>query len=59
MNWNPSEEIPKFPGEYKKMMKGNLSERQIAILDGAELTSAEGMVFGGMYADWKRQRGFS
>ena len=59
MNWNPSEEIPKFPMEYKKMMKGNLTERQIAIFDGSELKSHEGMLFGGMYSDWKHQRGFS
>ena len=59
MNWNPSEEIPKFPMEYKKMMKGNLTERQIAILDGSEPKSHEGMRFGGMYSDWKHQKGFS
>ena len=53
-----SEEISKFPEEYKDMMKGKLSKRQLEILDGAELKSHEGMVFGGMYSDWKRRRGF-
>ena len=52
------EEYAKFPEEYKGMMKGLLSKRQIEILDGSPLKSHEGMVFGGMYADWKKKRGF-
>ena len=57
MNWSPDEEIPKFPEEYKEMNK-SLSKRQIELLDGAEIKSHEGMIFGGMYADWKNRRGF-
>ena len=56
INWN--EEVPKFPEEYKEMMKGLLSKRQIELLDGAEIKSHEGMVFGQMYADWKVRKGF-
>ena len=51
------EEYAKFPEEYKEMNK-NLSKRQIEILDGAELKSNEGMVFGGMYSDWKKRKGY-
>ena len=54
------EEYAKFPEEYKEMMKKEsrlLTKRQIEILDGAELKSHEGMVFGQMYADWKNKRG--
>ena len=51
-------EIANFPEEYKEMMNGKLSKRQIEILDGAELKSNEGMIFGGMYSDWKKRRGF-
>ena len=47
-----------FPTEYKEMMKGQLSDRQIEILDGADLKSDEGMVFGQMYNDWKKRKGF-
>tara|TARA_B100001250_G_scaffold380273_1_gene371600 strand:- start:113 stop:310 length:198 start_codon:yes stop_codon:yes gene_type:complete len=50
------EEYDKFPQEYKEMMKKEsrlLTKRQLEILDGAELKSHEGMVFGQMYADWK------
>jgi len=50
------EEYANFPVEYKKMNK-NLSKRQIEILDGAELKSHEGMVFGKMYSDWKNRKG--
>ena len=52
-----TDEIKNFPKEYKEMNK-SLSKRQIEVLDGAELKSNEGMVFGQMYADWKQQRGF-
>ena len=51
-------EIPNWEKEYKEMMQGKLSKRQLEILDGAELKSNEGMLFGGMYSDWKKRRGF-
>ena len=50
-------EIPNWEKEYLTM-NSNLSKRQIEILEGAELKSHEGMVFGGMYADWKKQKGY-
>ena len=56
INWN--EEVPKFPEEYKEMMRGLLSKRQIELLDGNPIQSHEGMIFGGMYADWKKQKGY-
>ena len=56
MNWD-TKEIANFPKEYKEMNK-NLSKRQIEILDGAELKSHEGMLFGQMYSDWKKQKGY-
>ena len=51
-------EIPNWEKQYKEEMQGLLNKRQIEILDGAELKSHEGMVFGGMYSDWKRQKGY-
>ena len=50
-------EIANFPKEYKEM-NTNLSKRQIDILDGDELKSNEGMIFGGMYSDWKKRKGY-
>ena len=52
------EEVSKFPEEYKKMMGSKLTKRQIEILDGDDLKSYEGMMFGEMYSDWKKRRGF-
>tara|TARA_B100000902_G_scaffold251807_1_gene238242 strand:+ start:332 stop:535 length:204 start_codon:yes stop_codon:yes gene_type:complete len=50
--------IPRFPDEYKDMRKGELSKRQIELLDGADIKSNEGMIYGAMYRDWKVLRGF-
>ena len=47
-------DIPNWESEYLKMKESELSERQIEILKGAEIKSHEGMLFGGMYADWKK-----
>ena len=52
-----TKEIPNWEKEYLTM-NNNLSKRQIEILEGAELKSNEGMLFGGMYADWKRRKGY-
>ena len=52
-----TKEIPNWEKEYLTM-NNNLSKRQKEILEGAELKSHEGMVFGGMYSDWKKQKGY-
>ena len=39
-------------------MSGKLSKRQIALLDGGEIKSHEGMVYGQMYADWKLRKDY-
>ena len=41
------EMIKDFPKEYMEMRK-NLTNREIEILEGAELQSHEGMVYGAM-----------
>ena len=53
-----ADDIAKFPSEYMEMMQGKLSKRLIVLLDGADIKSHEGMVFGQMYADWKKRKGF-
>tara|TARA_R100000008_G_scaffold78489_1_gene59496 strand:- start:43 stop:219 length:177 start_codon:yes stop_codon:yes gene_type:complete len=50
-------EIPNWETEYLNM-DVELSKRQKEILNGSELKSHEGMMFGGMYADWKRRKGY-
>ena len=52
-----TKEVPNWEKEYLTM-NNNLSKRQIEILEGAELKSNEGMLFGGLYADWKRRKGY-
>ncbi len=51
-------EIPNWEEQYKEEMQGLLTKRQKELLDGAEIKSHEGMVFGQMYADWKKQHGY-
>ena len=51
-------EIPNWESEYKEMMSGLLTKRHVALLDGDDIKSHEGMVFGGMYADWKKKKGY-
>tara|TARA_B100001996_G_scaffold43852_1_gene31678 strand:- start:24 stop:305 length:282 start_codon:yes stop_codon:yes gene_type:complete len=43
---------------YLKDNKKNLSPQQIDILQGRDLKSNEGMIYGQMYNDWKKQKGF-
>ena len=40
-------------------MDVNLSKRERELLEGADIKSHEGMIFGRMYADWKKRRGFN
>ena len=49
-------EIPNWEKDYLKTMKGNLSEQQIELLEGRDIKSDEGMIYGQMYSDWKRRR---
>jgi hypothetical protein len=46
--------ISNWEKEYLSMNK-NLTKREKEILEGSELKPNEGMVFGRMYADWKKQ----
>ena len=49
-------DIPNWEKEYPTMEGVKLSKREKEILDGDELKSHEGMVFGRMYADWKKRK---
>ena len=44
---------------YLKTNRSKLTDQQVEILEGRELKSHEGMIFGQMYADWKNQKGFN
>ena len=45
-------DVPNWEKEYLTM-DVSLSQRQKEILNGADLKSHEGMMYGAMYADWK------
>ena len=52
-----TKEISNWESEYLTM-NNNLSKRQRELLEGDEIKSHEGMLFGSMYADWKKQKGY-
>jgi|TARA_B100000287_G_scaffold351212_1_gene340245 hypothetical protein len=48
-------DIPNWEKDYLEVMKDNLSKQQIELLNGRDLKSHEGMIYGQMYADWKKR----
>ncbi len=50
-------EIPNWEQEYNAMSVER-TEREQEILDGDDIKSHEGMLYGRMYADWKRIKGY-
>ena len=50
-------EIPNWEQEYNAMSVER-TEREQEILDGDDIKSHEGMMYGRMYADWKRIKGY-
>ena len=51
--------IQNWEKDYLKTNRSKLTDQQVEILEGRELKSHEGMIFGQMYADWKTQKGFN
>ena len=51
--------IQNWEKDYLKTNRSKLTDLQVDILEGRELKSHEGMIFGEMYADWKNQKGFN
>jgi|TARA_R100000008_G_C3460605_1_gene103949 hypothetical protein len=58
MNEQMMKDISNWEHSYLKENVSKLNERQKEILNGSELKSNEGMLFGQMYADWKKQKGY-
>ena len=57
MNKQMIEDILQWEKEYLTMNK-KLTDREKEILRGDSIKTNEGMVFGRMYADWKKQKGY-
>jgi len=49
-------DIPNWEKEYPTMEGIQLSKRDRELLGGDPIKSHEGMVYGRMYADWKRRK---
>ena len=52
------DDVKNWEKEYLQMARGELSKQQIELLEGRDIKSHEGMIFGGMYADWKVRKGY-
>ena len=50
-------EIPNWESQYLNETKG-LTDREKQILNGDVIKSHEGMLYGRMYADWKKKKGW-
>ena len=48
-------DVPNWEKDYLESMKDNLSKQQIEILNGRYIKADEGMIYGQMYADWKKR----
>ena len=56
MNKEYIKDIPNWEKDYLNTMKNNLSKQKIELLEGRYIKADEGMIYGQMYADWKRRR---
>ena len=51
-------DISNWEKEYPTMEGVTITKREKEILDGDGIKSHEGMLFGRMYADWKKRKGY-
>ena len=51
-------EISNWEKEYLDMARNDLSKQQIELLEGRDIKSHEGMIYGQMYRDWKTRKGY-
>ena len=51
--------IKNWEDEYLKDNRQTLSKQQIELLEGRDIKSHEGMVYGQMYDNWKTQKGIN
>ena len=57
MNEQMKKDIPNWESEYLTMST-QLSKREKELLQGSNIKSHEGMVYGRMYRDWKVRKGY-
>ena len=49
-------EIPNWETQYLEMARKDLSKQQIELLEGRDIKSHEGMIYGRMSRDWKDRK---
>ena len=49
-------EIPNWEKEYLDIARNDLSKQQIELLEGRDIKSHEGMIYGQMYNEWKKRK---
>ena len=57
MNEQMKKDLPTWESEYLAMGT-ELSKREKELLQGADIRSHEGMVYGQMYVDWKLRKDY-
>jgi len=57
MNEQMKKDLPTWESEYLAMVN-DLSKREKELLQGADIRSHEGMMYGRMYRDWKVRKGY-
>ena len=57
MNEQMKKDLPTWESEYLAMGT-ELSKREKELLQGADIRSHEGMVYGLMFRDWKVKKGY-
>ena len=57
MNKQMIADLPNWEKEYLTM-NTQLSKREKELLEGSEIKSHEGMLYGRMYSDWKVRKGY-
>ncbi len=51
-------DVPNWEKEYLNMDL-KITKRQRELLEGADIKSHEGMMYGAMYNDWKKRKGYN
>ena len=51
-------EVPNWENDYLELKRRELSKQQVELLEGRDIKSHEGMIFGQMYRDWKIIKGY-
>ena len=57
MNKQMIVDLPNWEREYLTM-NTEISKREKELLEGSEIKSHEGMIYGRMYSDWKVRKGY-